>query len=463
MTNMKHAEVLSATSNTETTIDSAPAQSGRRSMLSRWRAGAAGLALTALLATSACGVGATVEETSSTTEATSISTSSSTETTDSEQSSTAAEVQELAEAFADTLDDEQLAQLYQDYSYENATNWSNFPQDLMAGMAGGMPGGGMGEVSAETGTESTDTTAESTETGEDSSGDSSSIGRVGLDLGSLNDEQRAALEELMAAAMGSEDNEGYDEVMSILAADDYLLEQDSNSTEYGSANYYIAFLGEPTDSGTWELQFGGHHLAVSNTYTDGELASATPSFRGAEPTGEFTYDGETYDPLSQETDAFTALLESLSDEELAEAEIDQSDLLLGPGSDWEFPEEAEGIKVSDLTEEQQELVLEAIATYVEDLPEDQAAEYMERYEAELEDTYISYSGGTDFATAGDYIRIDGPSVWIELAMQNGVATSEPHIHSVWRDQETDYAGLTEESSDSSSSDTDAATETSSES
>lgn len=191
-----------------------------------------------------------------------------TSTTDTADSS--AEVQRLAQAFADTLDEDQLAELNQDYSYANATNWSNFPQQLLQNGMGGGPGG-------------------------DSA---SSSGRVGLQISTLDDEQRAALEELMAAALGGEDNEGYDEVMAILAADDYLAEN-YGGTDYGSENYYIAFLGEVTDSGTWELQFGGHHLAVSNTYTDGELVSATPSFRGTEPTGEFTLDGETYDPLSQ--------------------------------------------------------------------------------------------------------------------------------------------------------------------
>ena len=397
----------------------------------RLRTAAAGLSVAALLATTACGtVGQADDSSASSADSTTTAAASTeaamtavdgTSTTDTADSS--AEVQGLAQAFADTLDEDQLAELNQDYSYANATNWSNFPQQLLQNGMGGGPGG-------------------------DSA---SSSGRVGLQISTLDDEQRAALEELMAAALGGEDDEGYDEVMSILAADDYLAEN-YGGTDYGSENYYIAFLGEVTDSGTWELQFGGHHLAVSNTYTDGELVSATPSFRGTEPTGEFTLDGETYDPLSQETAAFTALAESLTEEQLAEATTDQSDLLLGPGQDGEFPEE-EGVKVSELSEEQQQLVLEAIATYVDDLPEDEAAEYMEKYESQLEDTYVLFSGSTDFSQAGDYIRIDGPSVWIELAMQNGVATSEPHIHSVWRDSETDYAGLTEDASSTDSSTT----------
>lgn len=404
------------------TITTADHSNRPASRWSRLRVGAAGISVAALLATTACGTVGQASDTSSDSAATSVSTSvetsANTSTTESSLDSSA-EVQALAQAFADTLDDDQLAELNQDYSYENATNWSNFPQELLQNGMGGGPGG-----------------------------TSSSSGRVGLQISTLDDEQRAALEELMAAALGGEDNEGYDEVMAILAADDYLAEN-YGGTDYGSENYYIAFLGEVTDSGTWELQFGGHHLAVSNTYTDGELVSATPSFRGTEPTGEFTLDGETYDPLTQETDALSALAESLTEDQLAEAATDQSDLLLGPGQDGEFPEE-EGVKVSDLSGEQQELVLEAIETYVDDLPEDEAAEYMATYESELEDTYVLFSGSTDFSTAGDYIRIDGPSVWIELAMQNGVATSEPHIHSVWRDSETDYAGLTEDSSSTDS-------------
>ncbi|MDN5701944.1 MAG: DUF3500 domain-containing protein [Micrococcales bacterium] len=410
------------------TITTADHSNRPASRWSRLRVGAAGISVAALLATTACGTVGQASDTSSDSAATSVSTTAeagadptSTEetATDSSSADSSAEVQRLAQAFADTLDDDQLAELNQDYSYENATNWSNFPQELLQNGMGGGPGG-----------------------------TSSSSGRVGLQISTLDDEQRAALEELMAAALGGEDNEGYDEVMAILAADDYLAEN-YGGTDYGSENYYIAFLGEVTDSGTWELQFGGHHLAVSNTYTDGELVSATPSFRGTEPTGEFTLDGETYDPLTQETDALSALAESLTEDQLAEAATDQSDLLLGPGQDGEFPEE-EGVKVSDLSGEQQELVLEAIETYVDDLPEDEAAEYMATYESELEDTYVLFSGSTDFSAAGDYIRIDGPSVWIELAMQNGVATSEPHIHSVWRDSETDYAGLTEDSSSTDS-------------
>ena len=70
---------------------------------------------------------------------------------------------------------------------------------------------------------------------------------------------------------------------------------------------------------------------------------------------------------------------------------------------------------------------------------------------ELNDTYIAYSGSatgksgdaSSFLTKNaDYVRIDGPSVWIEFICQNGVVYREGiHYHSVFRDHKRDYNGL----------------------
>ena len=43
---------------------------------------------------------------------------------------------------------------------------------------------------------------------------------------------------------------------------------------------------------------------------------------------------------------------------------------------------------------------------------------------------------------GDYVRIDGPSVWIEFSMHSGIVLENPHPHAVWRDKATDYGGTT---------------------
>ncbi|WP_345712332.1 DUF3500 domain-containing protein, partial [Kineococcus glutinatus] len=107
-----------------------------------------------------------------------------------------------------------------------------------------------------------------------------------------------------------------------------------------------------------------------------------------------------------------------------------------------FPTTSEGVKGSDLTAEQKELVLAAIATYVHDVDDVSAATILAGYESELDDTYVAYAGNTSMDESGDYIRIDGPSVWIEFSMQNGVILEGAHPHAVWRDKTSDYAGLT---------------------
>jgi len=247
----------------------------------------------------------------------------------------------------------------------------------------------------------------------------------------------------LRAATGSGEDEGFDEILQHLAADDYLGEN-GGGDEYGRGNFFIAFLGEPSDSGTWELQFGGHHLAVSNTYVDGALAGATPSFRGIEPFTTVEVDGETVEPEQQEAAAFAALLASLDPDQLAAAQLEGSynDILLGPGEDWAFPETAEGLAVSELTDDQKQLLLTAIGTYVGDVDDESAAEILATYESQLDETYLSWAGTTSMTEIGDYVRVDGPQVWIELSQQHGIVLDGAHPHAVWRDKLTDYAGLT---------------------
>ncbi|WP_207500332.1 DUF3500 domain-containing protein [Klenkia soli] len=363
-------------------------------------------------------------------------------TTSSSSSSAASsgDVAALAEAFAATLADDQLEALNQDYTFANASNWSNFPNALLTGGSGGFGGGGSG---APGGALPSGALPSGGAPGGGGAGSTSSTGRVGLQTDSLTDAQWTALEDLLRAVTGSAANEGFDEIMQHLSADDYLADN-GGGDDYGRGNYFIAFLGEPSDSGTWELQFGGHHLAVANTYVDGVLGGATPSFRGIEPLTTVTEDGVTVQPEQQEQAAFQALLASLSSDQLATAQLSQTfgDILLGPGNDWAFPTTSEGVAGSELTDDQKALLLAAIDTYVDDVDDADAATILAGYESELDDTYVSFSGNSSVSEVGDYVRIDGPSVWIEFSLQNGIVLQGAHPHAVWRDKKTDYAGLT---------------------
>lgn len=269
-------------------------------------------------------------------------------------------------------------------------------------------------------------------------------GRVGPTLGDFTPEQHGLIREILMQAASLTGNEGYDELEQVLNADDYLLAETAEAG-FSSSNYHLAFLGTPAASGTWQLYFGGHHFALTNTYRDGVLIGATPSFRGVEPFTPFAQNGRDNAPMLQEQAAFAAMFAALSADELARATLADSytNIIAGPQQDSAVPTAAEGLSVAGLTPAQQSLVLAAMETYVRDINTTDADAIMARYTAELPDTFIALSGTPTVNAENDYVRIHGHSVWIEFSLQPGRSIEGIHPHSVWRDRVTDYGGSTE--------------------
>ncbi|MCR8558784.1 DUF3500 domain-containing protein [Mucilaginibacter sp. BJC16-A38] len=275
--------------------------------------------------------------------------------------------------------------------------------------------------------------------------------RNGLAFSSLTSTQLTAAKAVAQAAFGTTTGEGYDEFTQIMAADDYLGQTASG---YSSGNYVIAFLGTPSTTGKWMLQIGGHHYAQNITYDAGVVTSITPLHQGVEPKGSFTLNGTTYSgPMESEHTAMQNMLGSFTSTELASAKISSSfsDCLMIPGSTTNtFPTTKQGIKVSTLSTAAQAKVLAAMMPWINDLDATSAAAFTTIYQNELASTYVCYASNTS-AVAGtassflttntDYVRIDGPSVWIEFICQTGVVLSGIHYHSVMRDHSRDYIGL----------------------
>ena len=263
--------------------------------------------------------------------------------------------------------------------------------------------------------------------------------RVGISLGSLNPTQLTAFKALMVSVLvQNQKNEGYDEMEGIRAADNYIGKATGKSDVFGSGNYYIAFLGKPSTTSLWELQFGGHHYAFANTYNEGKIEGVTPSFRGVNPLTPFSENGNTYQPLEQVQTTFTGIIGSLSDAEKNAARLSAtfSDVLLGPGKDGVFPQTKEGLKNSgNLNSTTQQQLYLAIGLYAGDLDSTASETVMARYKAELADTYFAYSGSGTMNQLNDYVRLDGLSIWLELSLQpSRDFPGTNHIHTVWRDR-----------------------------
>ena len=359
-------------------------------------------------------------------------------------------VVEAANAFLGTLDDTEKASAQLEFTQDKATAWSNLPCGATC--------------------------------------------RSGVELGGLDASQVAAAKSVLLSALGAGSGSGYERVEQIMLADGYLGTLQGSGGPgggmpsggsgggpggampsggppgggpggampsggpggampsggpggglggYSEGNYYLAFLGTPSTTGAWQLHFGGHHLAVNITYKDGKVEGASPFFVGVEPTSWTDSGGATHAAMEDMKTTLNAMTSSLSAAEQAKAKLSRtySDVLIGPGADGQFPATKEGLAVSSLTDEQKKLVLAAIKPWVANASDDTAAALMKTYEDELDKTYIAWSGTLGLTAHADYVRIDGPSVWVEFVCQNGIVVqNQIHYHTVYRDHTRDYGG-----------------------
>ncbi|MEQ7849056.1 DUF3500 domain-containing protein [Nocardioides kribbensis] len=381
-------------------------------------AGIASMALVSVLALGGC---ATSTDSTAADSASSTSTSASASSGSVSPVSTASTTQDAttiadtisdtaaaAQAFLDTLSEEQQDAVLYAYDDETrTTSWSNFPVTF--------------------------------------------VQRAGLDLADLTDEQQAAALEVLESLLS---DEAYETVTGIMNGDVYLHEN-SSSTEASLGQYYIAFFGDPSDTSAFGVQFGGHHLGINATL-DGSADDGTgaitfaPTHLGVQPAVYTDEDGDEVQPFDGiYTDAF-AFFDSLTDEQ--QATLTSGDVsMCAPGDTCDFAT-GEGLTGADLTDEQKDLLLDLIANWAGMADEQTTTTELAEIEATLDDTVIAWSGETTYdMSTGDGIdfSISGPDVYVAFQAQQGSAGADVegvstsgwgHVHTIYRDPTDDYAG-----------------------
>jgi hypothetical protein len=212
----------------------------------------------------------------------------------------------------------------------------------------------------------------------------------------------------------------------------------SSHDMFGSDLYYISFLGKPSTTSPWMLQFGGHHLALNITIA-GSKGVLTPTLTGAQP-ATFKLNGKTVRPVGRESDKALALLQSLDEQQRKQAVLGYSvpDLVLGPGQDGKkiVPE---GLKASAMNPSQRAMLLDLIAEWASIMNETSAAARMEEMKADLNETWFAWSGPTTGEAGNNitaYYRVQGPHLVIEYAPQRDEPAN--HVHTIYRDPTNDY-------------------------
>jgi hypothetical protein len=269
--------------------------------------------------------------------------------------------------------------------------------------------------------------------------------REGLRLGDLTPTQRAAAMALLQTALS---RPGYQKVIAIMRADDVFRDSAAGNgpaggppagpggaaprVAFGSDEFYLAFLGAPSTTDPWMLQYGGHHLAINLTLA-GRRATLAPSLTGVQP-ATYTIERRTVRPLGEESDRAIALMARLHVAQQGKAILNYrvADLVLGPGQDGRTIQ-PEGVPATDLTPSQQTLLLDLVRQWVGIANDAFAAPRMDEIRANLPHTYFAWSGPTTPGSVA-YFRIQGPTLVIEYAPQRTI----DHIHTIYRDPTNDY-------------------------
>ena len=261
--------------------------------------------------------------------------------------------------------------------------------------------------------------------------------RHALRIGDLTLTQRDAVMQLLAVALS---RDGYRKVVDIMRGDEVLRKAQASGGRgggrggpaFGESEYYLAFVGAPSTTAPWTLQFGGHHLAINLTLAASQ-ATMAPSLPAAQP-ASYAFEGRTVRPLGNENDNAFALINALDATQRGQAVLNYrvADLVLGPGKDGQTIQ-PEGIRASALNAAQQTMLWDIVREWAGMMNDAFGEPRMAEIRGNLRDTYFAWSGPTTNGSAA-YFRVQGPTLVIEYAPQGNV----DHIHTIYRDPTNDY-------------------------
>lgn len=260
------------------------------------------------------------------------------------------------------------------------------------------------------------------------------VERGGLLRKDMSESQLIALDAMLGEVLSAD---GLRNAKLQMAADDLLTDGDGPAADFGQGFYYVAFLGEPSADKPWMVQFGGHHLALNITIV-GDKASFSPMLTGGQPL-TVTYEGaETY-ITRKEVEAGEAFLASLDEtqRETAIRATSPINLLSGPGEHGTSIA-AEGIAGSELTAQQQDLLLKVVQARIGQFNSRDSGRTMDQARGNIDDLHFGWWGPIEPRGAA-YFRITGPGLILEYGPQEMAGDDiTEHAHNMYRDPTNDY-------------------------
>jgi hypothetical protein len=257
--------------------------------------------------------------------------------------------------------------------------------------------------------------------------------RKGVSLGDMDDPQRQAARQLIAAGLSER---GQLQVEAIIALEN-VLRMVEDSARRNPQLYFFTVFGVPDPSGAWGLRVEGHHLSINFTFAAGRI-SATPQFFGANPAEvRISHEQKGRRALRQEEDLGRALATSFTPEQRNTAVIaDRAPADIITGSDRQVnPAAPAGLAYARMTPPQQAALRGLVEVYAGRLrPETAEAETQKIAREGWDAVHFAWAGGLA-PGEGHYYRIQGPAFLIEYDNTQNQAN---HIHTVWRSFAGDF-------------------------
>ncbi len=260
--------------------------------------------------------------------------------------------------------------------------------------------------------------------------------RQGVGFKEMNDEQKTRAFALLQAGLSAK---GLEKTRNIMRLNETIAELTKKFDEYGEGLYYVTVMGQPSATEPWGWQLDGHHLVI-NYFVLRDQVVMTPTFMGSEPVSAESgkYAGTVV--LQDEQNKGLALMNALSPEERKKATLNPektANSALAQAFRDNLVLDYAGVRASELTRDQQQLLLGIVEEYVGNMSPGHAKVRMDEVRAHLNDTYFAWIGAHG-ADSVFYYRVHSPVILIEFDHQTPVALDGPkvpgrrHVHSVVR-------------------------------
>lgn len=256
--------------------------------------------------------------------------------------------------------------------------------------------------------------------------------RNGLPLGEMKPEQRELAQKLLASALSEA---GLAKVATIRVLESWLREIEKKPDYRNPENYFTTIFGEPSATGTWGWRYEGHHAAINFTVAEGREITVTPTFLGTNP-GEVR-EGHLKGTraLAREEDLGRALATLLKEagKPVVYTEKPPGEILTA--ADRQIKQlDPVGVPASEMDDAQQKALFALVEEYANRFRSEVAAKDLANFKADLANVRFAWAGGLKLGEPY-YYRVQGKSFLIEAC---NIQNNANHVHTVWRNAESDF-------------------------